>query len=183
MAKVDTRELKKFQAQLQQIAAPKERQRFYEDCLKELAARFLRKVIKRTPVGKGQYEVVRSENGGVEKYKRGKRKGKVKFKRIAGGGTLRRGWSIWLKDAIRVQKVGSTYQIELVNNTKYASYVEYGHYQTPGRYVPAIGKQLKKSWVEGKFCMTLSAREVEDAAPAILQRKIQRYFEEKINGK
>ena len=82
-----------------------------------------------------------------------------------------------------MQKIGSTYQIELVNNTEYASYVEYGHRQTPGRYVPAIGKQLKKSWVEGQFCMTLSAREVEDAAPAILQRKIQRYFEEKINGK
>ena len=52
MAKVDTRELKKFQAQLQQIAAPKERQKFYEDCLKDLVARFLRKVIKRTPVRK-----------------------------------------------------------------------------------------------------------------------------------
>ena len=105
------------------------------------------------------------------------------LKRIAGGGTLRRGWEVWLKDAIRVQKIGSTYQIELVNNTEYASYVEYGHRQTPGRYIPAIGKRLKKSWVEGQFCMTLSAREVEDAAPAVLQRKIRRYFEEKINGK
>nr|DAU55299.1 MAG TPA: type I neck protein [Bacteriophage sp.] len=183
MAKVDTRELKKLQAQLQQIAAPKERQQFYEDCLKELAARFLRKVIKRTPVGKGIYEVARSDDGKALKYKRGKRKGELKFKRIAGGGTLRRGWEVWLKDAIRVQKIGSTYQIELVNNTEYASYVEYGHRQTPGRYIPAIGKRLKKSWVEGQFCMTLSAREVEDAAPAVLQRKIRRYFEEKINGK
>lgn len=55
MAKVDTRELKKFQAQLQQIAAPKERQRFYEDCLKDLVKRFLRKVIKRTPTGDDIY--------------------------------------------------------------------------------------------------------------------------------
>ena len=181
MAKVDTRELKKFQAQLQQITAPKERQRFYEDCLKELAARFLRKVIKRTPVGKGVYEAIPPP----KKKKRKDTKGKetLKFKRIAGGGTLRRGWSVWLKDAIRVQKIGNTYQIELVNNTEYASYVEYGHRQTPGRYVPALGKRLKQSWVEGQFCMTLSAREVEDAAPAILQRKIQRYFEEKFNGK
>ena len=31
--------------------------------------------------------------------------------------------------------------------------------------------------------MTLSAHEVESGAPAILQRKIQRYFEEEINGK
>ena len=177
MAKVDTRELKKFQAQLQQIAAPKERQRFYEDCLKELAARFLRKVIKRTPVGKGIYEAIPPTKG------KKKRKESLQFKRLSGGGTLRRGWSVWLKDAIRVQKIGSTYQIELVNNTEYASYIEYGHRQTPGRFVPAIGKRLKESWVEGQFCMTLSAREVEDAAPAALERKIQRYFEEKINGK
>lgn len=32
-------------------------------------------------------------------------------------------------------------------NVKYAPYVEFGHHQTPGRYVPAIGKRLKASWV------------------------------------
>ena len=172
MAKVDTRELKKFQAQLQQIAAPKERQRFYEDCLKDLVKRFLRKVIKRTPTGDDIYRVVRSADGKAVRYKRGKRKGEVKRKLFQRGGTLKRGWSTWQKKAIRVQKIGNTYQIELENNTKYASYVEYGHRIHGGGGV-----------VEGKRCMTLSAREVEDAAPAILQRKIQRYFEEKINGK
>lgn len=182
MAKVDTHELKKFQAQLQQIAAPKERQRFYEDCLKDLVSRFLTKVIKKTPTGKGRYEVIRKEDGSVQKYKRGKRKGKVKFKRIAGGGTLKRGWAV-LKNSIHVQKIGNTYQVELVNNTPYASYVEYGHVQTPGKFIPILGKRLKKSFAEGKSYMTLSAREVEDAAPAILQRKIQRYFEERLNGK
>ena len=180
MAKVDLRELRRFQAQLRQMAAPAERQRFYEDCLKELAARFLRKVIKRTPVGKGVYEVV---SPSAKPQKGAKGKPAVQFKRIAGGGTLRRAWSALLKDAIHVQKIGNVYQIELVNNTEYASYVEYGHRQTPGRFVPVLGKRLKESWVEGQFCMTLSAREVEDTAPAILQRKIQRYFEEKFNGK
>ena len=124
-----------------------------------------------------------AKDGSVVKYKRGKNKGKVKFKRIAGGGRLRRGWSTLLKGKIRVQRIGDTYQVELVNNTEYASYVEYGHRQTPGRYVPAIGKRLKAAWVEGQFPMTLSAREVESAAPAILARKIQRYFEERIHGK
>lgn len=33
---------------------------------------------------------------------------------------------------------------------KYAPYVELGHHQEPGRYVPAIGKRLVKSWVEPK---------------------------------
>ena len=35
-------------------------------------------------------------------------------------------------------------------NVEYAPYVELGHKQQPGRYVPKIGKRLKRSWVPGK---------------------------------
>lgn len=35
-------------------------------------------------------------------------------------------------------------------NVEYAPYVELGHKQEPGRYVPAIGKRLKKPFVAGK---------------------------------
>jgi phage gpG-like protein len=35
-------------------------------------------------------------------------------------------------------------------NVKYAPYVELGHHQQPGRYVPAIKRRLVKSWVPGK---------------------------------
>ena len=35
-------------------------------------------------------------------------------------------------------------------NVEYAPYVELGHHQTPGRYVPAIKKRLKASWVNPK---------------------------------
>ena len=35
-------------------------------------------------------------------------------------------------------------------NVVYAPWVELGHNQTPGRYVPAIGKRLKASYVVGK---------------------------------
>ena len=40
--------------------------------------------------------------------------------------------------------------VKVFNNTEYAAHVEYGHRQTPGRFVPAIGKRLKKSFVPGK---------------------------------
>lgn len=33
----------------------------------------------------------------------------------------------------------------------YAPHVEFGHRQEPGRYVPAIGKRLKASYVEGQY--------------------------------
>ena len=35
-------------------------------------------------------------------------------------------------------------------NVEYAPYVELGHRQQPGRYVPKIGKRLVRSWVHGK---------------------------------
>lgn len=35
-------------------------------------------------------------------------------------------------------------------NVEYAPYVEFGHTQEPGRYVPAIGKRLVKSYVPPK---------------------------------
>lgn len=35
-------------------------------------------------------------------------------------------------------------------NVEYAPYVEFGHTQEPGRYVPAIGKRLVASYVQPK---------------------------------
>lgn len=71
------------------------------DITKEVAQRFLRKVIKRTPVGR---------------YPKGS--GKV-------GGTLRRGWTA--ENDIHVMKVGNVYKIDVTNPVEYAEYVEYGH--------------------------------------------------------
>lgn len=40
--------------------------------------------------------------------------------------------------------------VAIGTHTKYAPYVEMGHHQEPGRYVPAIGKRLVASFVKGK---------------------------------
>lgn len=36
------------------------------------------------------------------------------------------------------------------SNVEYAPYIELGHSQTPGRYVPALGKRLVRSFIPGK---------------------------------
>lgn len=41
-------------------------------------------------------------------------------------------------------------RVEVYNNSEYAMHVEYGHRQTPGRYVPAIGARLKNDFVKGE---------------------------------
>lgn len=142
--KVDVKELQALQKRLEKAANAAEKDAFYEAAVRELAARLLTLVKKRTPVISG---------------------------------TLRRGWTVG-----ELKKNGGGYEIEIIDPIEYASYVEFGHRQTPGRYVPAIGKKLKRSWVPGRFMMTISASELEGMAPAILQRKLNAYLKEALDG-
>lgn len=57
-------------------------------------------------------------------------------------------------------KRGNTYYAEVgpdIAVAPYAIWVEMGHAQTPGRYVPDLGKRLVASWVQGKFYMATTA--------------------------
>lgn len=76
------------------------------------------------------------------------------------GGTLRRGWKTG-----EIEKIGNTYRIEVINPVEYASYVEYGH-----------RTRNHTGWVNGRFMMTVSANEIEQATPKILEKKILRYL-------
>ena len=92
-------------------------------------------------------------------------------------GTLRRGWTADVAPGVSVSAGGGgTYTIEIINPVEYASYVEFGHRQTPGRYVPAIGKQLKQRWANGKFFLTLSEAELGMIAPGILEAKLDQFL-------
>ena len=157
-------------------------QRFCEECSRELAARLLALVIPRTPVGKTLKEA--DEKG--------------KMRTVHMGGTLRRGWTAKTEEAAQqrgggspaaeyaqslpVAKSGGSYQITVINPVNYASYVEFGHRQTPGRYVPAIGKRLKQGWVSGQYMLTISERQLSNIAPALLEKKLQAFLTEVFNG-
>lgn len=117
---------------------------FIDACAKELAARLLAKVIKRTPVG--DYP-----NSSGKK-----------------GGTLRRGWTggktqsaVAYADSLTIHHFGDAYVIEIVNPVEYASYVEFGH-RTSNH----------KGWVNGRFMLTISEQEIQNAAPAIIEKKL-----------
>ena len=152
-AKIDISELVEFQKKLETIGE-KERDEFIRKLTNEAAMRLLGKVRARTPVGKYPAE-----------------SGKT-------GGTLKRGWSAKSIQPLEVQKLGTStvVTVKIINPVKYASYVEYGHRQKPGRFVPAIGKRLKKGWVEGKFMLTKSETELESELPGIIERKLKQLF-------
>ena len=69
---------------------------------------------------------------------------------------------------------GDTYVINVFNNIFYCTYVENGHRQTPGRYVPAIGKRLKKSWVPGKHMLKLSVDDLKKKGNAIVDKRVKK---------
>lgn len=196
--KRDFSQMKALKKRLEEAAGVKEAKEFNEACVRELAARFLAKVIKRTPTGLGAFEVIRDDKNNAVKYKRGKNKGKVKLQRLSNGGTLKRAWTAYSENQaesgrtldatsfarnMKVKKIGTSYQVTITNPMQYASYVEYGHRQTPGRYVPALGKRLKKSWVPGVFMMTISESEVQKEAPRILRKKLKARLQEVFHGK
>lgn len=149
--------MKKLQKQLNKIQQGNV-DAFIEECAKELAARLLAKVIKRTPVG--QYP---------------KSSGKK-------GGTLRRGWTSKTyeeaqsggksnakayADSLTINHIGNTLQIEIVNPVEYASYVEYGHRTAD-----------HKGWVQGRFMLTISEQEIQNIAPKVLEAKIKKFLGE-----
>ena len=162
--KFDKKELEKLQKQLEELEKGKARDKFFEDCAKELAARLLSLVIPKTPVGV---------------YDDPSRK----------GGTLRRGWTGGkntdaeaFAKSLEIEKSGKTYTVTVENNVEYAPYVEYGHRQTPGRYVPAIGKRLKEGYVPGKHMLETSEQELKALSPKILQDKLEKFLKGVLNG-
>ena len=144
--KVNFRDLENFRKNLEKNLGGDQVDLFIEDCAKELAARLLAKVIKRTPVG--QYP-----NGSGKK-----------------GGTLRRGWTNEKTQAahayansLKVHHFGDIYVIEIINPVEYASYVEFGHRTRGGG-----------GWVEGKFMLTISEQEIQADAPRVLENKLKK---------
>ena len=157
----DFRQLKDLQTKMERLQR-NDFQAFCEECAKELAARLLAKVIRRTPVG--QHE---------------KSTGKK-------GGTLRRGWTAKTEEeaksggksnakeyaySLGVTKEGDVYQIEIINPVLYSSYVEYGH-----------RTRNHKGWVEGRFMLTISEKELDTQSPKILEKKLMKYLGECFDG-
>ena len=87
------------------------------------------------------------------------------------GGNLRDNWSV-----LPIEKKGNDYIVTVINNAQYASYVEYGHRQTPGRFVPALGLRLKQSWVPGRYMLTISTQELEQQAPKLIEQKLYQFL-------
>ena len=96
----DFKQLTEFTKKIEQLN-DQQKEEFLESCCKELAARLLAKVIKRTPSDSGT------------------------LRRGWTGGQTQNASSY--ANSLNIIKMGNKYRIDITNPIEYASYVEYGH--------------------------------------------------------
>ena len=154
-------DMKKLQKQLNKIQEGNV-EAFIEACAKELAARLLAKVIKRTPVG--EYPKSSGKKGGT--LRRGWTS-KTHEEAVGGSGKGSISAGKAYADSLTINHFGNTLVIEIVNPVEYASYVEYGH-RTPDH----------KGWVQGRFMLTISEQEIQEITPKVLEAKIKKFLGE-----
>lgn len=85
--------------------------------------------------------------------------------------------------------------LEVGTNVQYAWYVEDGHHQKPGRFIPGVwqgdhfryqpgadtGMVLKAKWVEGKHYFRHAIRIMEHMLPSLVERKLTEWVEQYFN--
>lgn len=150
-------------------------EKFCRDVSKELAARLLRLVIKRTPIGEYDGTTYVCAPSPVGQTHSGH---KVSGKK---GGTLRRGWTARTHEeaegggnvapdayaaTLPISKSGNTYTVTVINPVMYASYVEYGHVTVNG------------GWVDGHYFLTVSEQELEKLAPSVIEKKLEKLLKD-----
>lgn len=178
--RIDMSGFEELQRRIGKLDSKKEE--FYKGCLRNLAMRIIVKLVDRTPTG---VPPTWAGDDAIKKYW----KGYV-------GGTLRRGWIARSEaeangrassepspadisnfvHSIDVEKAGNDYYVIITNPVHYASFVEYGHRQKPGRFVPQIGRRLKKSWVPGQFMLRISEDEMRSEAPPLVAKRMEAFL-------
>nr|DAM40882.1 MAG TPA: type I neck protein [Caudoviricetes sp.] len=180
MGSFNANQLRRFQRKLNEIK-PEDVSGFIDACAKELAARLLTTVIKRTLPGDYSKEVEVVAKRDSKNHKKGDKYTKRVNPSGKVGGTLRRGWTAKTHEeaaggsgsadakayaeSLTVNHVGDMVVIEIINPVEYASYVEYGH-----------RTRNHTGWVPGKFMMTISVQEIQSIAPDVLENKVRRFL-------
>lgn len=191
--KVDFSGLKQFQKDIANFNRTT-RDAMFREATEQLAAVYVGSAIRNTPVGgtqtrevkEGEYNASKAtEMGNNKQFNRAKKtaktslkvayksKGKMKYKIFQSSEHMRRSW-----DASDARKRGRKYRVMITNSASYASYVNDGHRQRPGRYVPILGKRLVKSWVEGLHITDKAEMATKKAQGRVLNAVVTKYLKE-----
>ena len=114
-------------------------------------------------------------------------------------GNLQMGWKTSENYSYMVERKGNRFEVTLVNRTLYALWVNDGHRQKPGRFIPGYwedsrhfrydptcsgGMVLKKSWVLGRFFVETSLAQLESSKQIenIIYKQLQNWWKGCLKG-
>ena len=111
-------------------------------------------------------------------------------------GTLQAFWQTGENYAYTVEQTAKGFKVTLYNRAVYATWVNDGHRQTPGRFIPGYfegnkfrydptadgGMVLSKPWVEGRFFVEKSVVETEQGVEKIIQKQLSKWWKWCVNG-
>ncbi|ERT61270.1 HK97 gp10 family phage protein [Megasphaera vaginalis (ex Srinivasan et al. 2021)] len=191
--KVDFSGFHQLRRKINEFSRTESRQMMTE-CANGLAAIYLGSAKVATPVG-GNKEIEVSEKAykasnatAFERYKEFKaakagggyfkrainhrKTGQTSHKLIGSSEHMRRSWT-----SSGVERKGRNYRVKVYNTASYASFVDVGHRQTPGRFVPILGKRLVNNWVEGLDITGKAEKATKKAQRHIINSVISKHME------
>ena len=80
---------------------------------------------------------------------------------------MRRSWE--------AERINDT-TVKVQNTASYASYVNDGHRQQPGRFIPVLGKRLTKSFVKGLYMQEKAEAATRKASDKIMKNALDDYL-------
>ena len=114
-------------------------------------------------------------------------------------GALKDCWKTQENYAYFVERKKNGFEVTLVNRLEYATWVNDGHKQRPGRFIPGYwignhfiydpsadeGMVLKKPWVQGRFFVETSVLKLEnsDVIESLIRVELDKWFRWCVDGK
>lgn len=90
---------------------------------------------------------------------------KVKKRTPVDTGNLRRNWRVG-----DIRRIANGYQVEYFNNTEYAPYIEFGHRQKGGGFVP------------GRYMLKISEQELQQEAEKLIMKETETFLKSIFEG-
>lgn len=151
--KVDFRGLRDFAKQLNAISTDS----MCKEAVTQLGAVYLASAKRNTPVKGNQSIEIKRKDGSTERI-------------TSSSEHMRRSWQIGT-----VEKHGNEYRIKVSNSASYATFVDKGHRQTPGRFVPILGKKLVGNYVKGLKITDKAEKAVKRAQGRVFRNVISKH--------
>ena len=151
--KVDFRGLRDFAKKLNAIPTDN----MCKEAVTQLGAVYLASAKRNTPVKGNQSIEIKRKDGSTERI-------------TSSSEHMRRSWRIGA-----VEKRGRTYRIKVSNSASYATFVDKGHRQTPGRFVPILGKKLVGNYVKGLKITDKAEKAVKRAQGGVFRNVISKH--------